>query len=116
MDVYQVIQEINRHRFRGLANEKNLQQEMWMTLEIPGLLREYRLSEKDIIDFYLPSLKLGIEVKIKGSPVSIYRQLQRYCLHQEIDHIVLVTVRTMGLPERIENKPAHLVTLGAAWL
>jgi hypothetical protein len=57
-------------------------------------VREYRLTEKDRLDFYLPNERIAIEVKIKGSAAEVLRQLTRYAEHDEIQSIVLVTTRT----------------------
>ncbi len=76
--------------------------------------REVRLSSHDRIDFLLEGI--GIEVKIKGSAKAIFRQCQRYCAYDEIQALILVTGRSMGLPESIQGKPCYYHNLGRSWL
>jgi hypothetical protein len=57
------------------------------------LLREYALGAAGRIDFYLPALRLGLEVKVKGGPSAVQRQLQRYLGSRDIEHLVLITSR-----------------------
>lgn len=107
------------HRF-DLHNEKALQAHMETALKESGLTvsREVRLNSKSIIDFLVgePGCRVGIEVKIKGSPMAIYRQCARYTDHEWIDGIILATNRTIHMPETINNKPTRIINLGKAWL
>lgn len=75
--------------------------------------REHRLSDKDIIDFFLPNLGVGIEVKIKGSFSQFVRQIQRYSKHEQIKAIILAScsARTPELPSAIQGKPATILRL-----
>lgn len=57
------------------------------------LEREYALGAAGRIDVYLPALRLGLEVKVKGGPSAVQRQLQRYLAAPEIEHLVLITSR-----------------------
>lgn len=102
-----------------LSDEKRLQQAIEEEFQRAGVLysREHLLSgtdRKDIIDFVIGDT--GIEVKIKGGKLAIYRQLERYAEHDELACIVLVTNVAMGLPEEISGKPVHMVNLARAWL
>lgn len=54
---------------------------------------EHSLSAADRIDFFLPSVGLGLEVKVKESPLTVIRQLSRYAAHAEVRHLLLVTTR-----------------------
>lgn len=76
--------------------------------------REVRLNAGDIIDFVVEGA--GIEVKIKGAPRAILRQLERYAAHDDIGALVLVSSVAMGLPAAINGKPVEIVSLGRAWL
>lgn len=80
--------------------------------------REYRLSERDIVDFvvHTDTGLIAIELKIKAQRMSIYRQLCRYAKHDEVAAVVLLTGTAMNLPALIENKPAAVISLGEAWL
>lgn len=100
-----------------LESEKELQELLFeFVLEKEGYLREYRLSSQDIVDFYQPELKIAIEVKIKGGSSEIYRQIQRYCRHESVKQVILVSSKAMGLPDEIEGKECSVLTLGKVWL
>lgn len=80
--------------------------------------REYKLSQRDIVDFSVKT-ELGlvvIELKIKAKRMSIFRQLCRYAKHDEVAAVVLLTGTAMRLPALIGNKPAAVISLGEAWL
>jgi hypothetical protein len=110
-----LLSSLRRQRF-SLHSEKALQTDIedYFIKSSIDYQREVRLSQKDIIDFLLGSV--GIEVKLAGSAKDIYRQVERYCQHPEIEEIVLVTNRIIHLPKTINNKPTHVINLGAAWL
>lgn len=57
------------------------------------LVREHSLGAAGRIDFYLPALRLGLEVKVKGGPSAVQRQLQRYLAARDIAQLVLITSR-----------------------
>lgn len=113
-----VIKILSSKKF-DLHNEKILQQQIESCLNKEGInfKREVELSKRDKIDFIvnIDGQKIGLEIKIDGNAKSIYKQLQRYCLH-DIDAIILATNKTVGLPEQINNKPTSIVKLGRAWL
>lgn len=73
--------------------------------------REWRLNEKDRIDFLIGGL--GIEVKITGSRSDLIRQLHRYAQSEQIDSLVLVTtlLRHRDLPTEINAKPITIIVL-----
>lgn len=108
---------IHARRF-PLGNEKETQAAMAGELRREGIAfeREWRLSEQDIPDFFFRSTGLVVEVKIKKGARAIYSQIERYCEHDSVQGIVLVTNAAMGLPRLILGKPAFLVSLGRAWL
>lgn len=103
-----------------LQNEKKLQQEVADALRNGGVFfhREHKLSDKSIIDFFVPIFDrgIGLELKISGSPKSIYKQLERYCEFPQVHEIVLITNKTIGLPSAINGKSTHIINLGKAWL
>lgn len=116
--IQQILSTIKTHRF-DLQNEKVLQTQISKVLTDAGIKhdREHHLSVKDIIDIYFPDgSRIGIEIKITGNAKSIYKQLERYCKHEEISQIILVTNKTIGLPKTINDKPAYIINLGKAWL
>jgi hypothetical protein len=55
---------------------------------------------------------VAIEVKIGGSRRAIYRQLERYCLHERVGGIILATNVAMTLPVDINHKPTAIAHLG----
>lgn len=55
--------------------------------------REYVLTDGDRLDFYLPTERIVLELKIDGSPASVTRQLLRYASHPDVAGIVLATSR-----------------------
>lgn len=57
------------------------------------VIPEHHLSRTDRIDFFLPSVGLGIEVKVQESPMTVVRQLSRYAAHADVRHLLLVTTR-----------------------
>ena len=97
--------------------ESTLQQQLEQVLRSNDILfrREVVVSPKDRIDFLLDG-GMGIEVKIQGAPSAIYRQCRRYCQSDLITSLLLVTGRSMGLPETIEGKDCHVLLLGRSWL
>jgi len=112
---------IGEGRFE-LGSEKATQEGVWELLRSlfrPEcvLRREHRLAPGDIVDFFIGSAGVAIEVKLKrNQPASILRQLERYARHDAVQALVLVTNRAMGLPPEINGKPAYYVSLGRAWL
>lgn len=70
--------------------------------------REVRLSGRDRIDFLIGAL--GIEVKVDGTPASVWRQLARYATHEQVGELLLVTTRVRhvaGGPVELGGKPVH---------
>lgn len=68
---------------------------------------EYRLGNKDRIDFYLPALKVGIELKIDGGANQVADQLLRYVQHDEIAGLILMTSKASHrtVPGALNGKP-----------
>lgn len=60
------------------------------------------------LDFYLPTDRTAIEVKVQGSTGDILRQLTRYCEDPEVDGLLLVTTvsRFTLIPDMIAGKRA----------
>ena len=106
---------ISKNRF-PLTDEKETQAKMEKALTAAGFEfeREVRLSEEDTVDFMIGGVV--VEVKLKGSPTAIYRQLERYAKHERVTAVLLVTARSMTLPAQILGKPASVSSLSRAWL
>ena len=110
-----IVGMLGKYRFR-LDNEKLLQEQVcavFLDQNIPAK-REHRLSSTDIVDFMCGSV--AVECKIKGQRRAIYRQCQRYCEHDSVDALVLVTNAAMGMPPDIAGVPVYVVSLGKGWM
>lgn len=70
-----------------------------------------RLSRRDRPDFLIGTV--AIEVKVKGSPAEVRRQLARYVSHDAVTAVVLVTrrARHRELAGQLGGKPVHVVWL-----
>ncbi len=116
--VRSVIATISRHRI-DLSTEKAAQAQIETIFTGAGLPfeREVSLSKEDRPDFFMKTVGLAIEVKMKGAQkMAIYRQLQRYAAHDEVHGLLLVSNLAMGLPMEIGGKPAWYASLGRAWI
>lgn len=115
--INQLFSILGKQRF-SLENEKETQREMAQLLNMHGIAhtREFALDKKSVIDFMLPEHGIGIEVKIKGGKKAIYRQCERYCQFDEIKSIILVTSKSMGMLQEINNKPVYLINISKSWL
>lgn len=81
--------------------------------EIP-YLREYALGpEFGRVDFFLPDSRIGLELKVQGSPTAVLRQLYRYTLSPEIDSLIFVTARARLIPidSILNGKPVFSAAL-----
>lgn len=113
----EIVSLIRRHRF-DLSNEKATQVQLANIFQKYGVAfeREKRLTDKDIVDFFVHG-GIAVEVKLHGAKkMSVYRQLKRYAAHHNVGALVLVTNLSMGLPHEIDGKPAYYASLGEAWL
>ena len=111
-----VVRFFQRRRF-PLTDEKILQAKIEMELDVSNVdfEREVRLSSEDIIDFIIAG-GIGVEVKIQGSKRAIYDQVARYCEHDRITSVVLLTSVAMGFPPEINGKSCYVASLGRGWL
>lgn len=80
--------------------------------------REYRLSDKDVVDFLV---KLGdeyvaVECKVGGQPLRNHRQVERYLKHESVKGAIIVTSKHMGTTGEHLGKPIRVVKVGEAWL
>jgi hypothetical protein len=108
--INQVLAVIDGYDFHT-ADEKELQLLMAQVFDDEGIAyqREYDLGAHGIVDFYIDGI--GFELKVKGQKSAVYRQCRRYCEHEEIHALVLVTSMPMGLPPMIEDKFCCVYTL-----
>lgn len=73
------------------------------------------LGPKDRLDVF--SDGIAIEIKVKGGRTAIFRQLERYAEHPEVQGIILATGAAWPFQAgEIGGKPFRLVSLGMGWL
>lgn len=106
--------QLSGTRFR-YASEDDLQVGLGQLLERAGRRyeREVRLSARDRIDFLVEGA-IGLEVKCKGKPGDVLRQLSRYALNPRVLALFLITDRyqlTQGIPDVLHGTPLYAVAL-----
>lgn len=114
--INELINLLSSYQF-PLSTESQTQDSIEKVLIEKGVsyLREHRFSPKDRVDFFIDGV--AVEVKInKGQAEAIYRQCKRYCQHDEVKALILVSNRAMGFPEEIDGKPCYYISLGKSWL
>lgn len=108
-----VIELIDNYRFT-YRTETEFQDTIAMLFSTQGweFDREVRLNDRDRIDFLIGTT--GVEVKVKGSWVATYRQLQRYAVSDRIEELVLVTTRLqhVRMVAEIGGKPLTVRWVG----
>lgn len=109
-----VSEMLTSHRF-VYGDEKDLQAAIELLLKRRNVAH---IREKETgsgpIDFLLTEFRIGIEVKVKGSPSEVVRQLIRYAESTEIEGILLVTTKSSlsrFVPSFLSGKPAGVVSL-----
>jgi len=111
--VQAVIEAMKTHKF-VYTTEKDLQAGIAEVLGQKGILfeREVKIGDKEVIDFMIGGT-IGLEVKTKGSPSDVARQLLAYAGRECVKELILVTGRArLGrLPEMLLGKRIHVVTL-----
>lgn len=108
---------VEQHKYRT-GTEIEFQNGLAQVLDRNGIRyhREYDLgTDYGRIDFFLAEQGTGIELKVKGSPSSVLRQLHRYARCLEIESLLLVTARNrLALVAReIHGKPLQTASV---WL
>jgi hypothetical protein len=101
------------------STEKELQAGIERVLKGAGVPceRERKLAgDLGVIDFLVG--RIGIEIKTKGSPSQVARQLIRYCKSDELDAIILVTGRVAlgDLPQELGGKKIFVLSLWGTFL
>lgn len=112
---HNIVNILNSYKF-PINTEKELQECIKTIFNDNGIKfqKEYRLDEKSIVDFYINGI--AIEIKIKGSAKNIYRQCVRYCENEKVKTLILVSSKSMGFPEEINNKSCYFVNLSKNYL
>lgn len=104
---------IGSYRFQ-YTNEKTLQEGIARVFSAENIsfLREVDL-EKGTIDFVVD--RIGVEIKIKGSPSQVARQAIDYLESPKLDALVLVTGRALAARYlgnmKVSGKLVHVVYL-----
>lgn len=124
-DVVRQLLEIRKYRL-SIGQEVELHRELERVIEqlLPGedVKREQVLdSPADRIDFYLPRVLIGIEVKVKGQADDVMRQLARYARSPKVQHLVLITGHLRLMPvfgrlSELGHKPFTAIALGGQLL
>lgn len=108
----QVARLIRSGRYR-LGHEALLQvdvEDLLRSNRVP-YAREHVLGPGERVDFLVAGY-IAVELKIKAQRRLIYRQMQRYALHDRVTSLILVTAAAIGMPPAIEGKPVFVVSLG----
>jgi hypothetical protein len=113
-----VVKALKAYRF-NYSSEKELQEgvERVLSAAMIPFEREKILGEYGTIDFLVDG-HIGIEIKTKGSPSAVARQLVRYFKCGDITELILLTGRSrLGkLPATILGKKLTVVTLWETFL
>jgi hypothetical protein len=119
MTVADIIQLILSYRY-SFSQEDGLQSGIDEALTTAGIqfVREHKMGAAGRIDFYLPALRCGIELKAGrsgGGPSKVCGQLVGYAEHPDIDELIVVSTRASlrSLPVTLRGKPLHAVILWA---
>ena len=94
----------------SVGSEDTFQRGVEQALRAHGIVffREYQLGSRyGRIDFYVPDGKVGIELKVNGSPSQVLRQLHRYAYCPDISALILLTARARLAfsPMQINGRP-----------
>jgi hypothetical protein len=111
----ELVRKLTEYRYT-MGSEASFQAGVELVLQKHGItyIREWDLGrEFGRVDFYLPESGTGLELKVKGSPSEVARQLHRYCLSPDIEALVLLTgrYRLARMPETMNGKPLLSVSL-----
>lgn len=101
------------------TDEAPLQRRCGALLTAAGIpwAAEVRLSARDRIDLLGGRTgRVGIECKVRGSPAAILAQLLRYAEAPEVGALVLVSTRSVRLPDTVGGKLLMTVTCWQGFL
>lgn len=117
-----VVRALTGIRF-PLEHEKQTQQRIWSTLQSAqsnGTIAGHAVFRREVtiaggvIDFLIGDC--GVEIKIKGQPAAICRQLKAYAAEPTLSGLVLVTSKPVAVPQCLAGKPVAVFDLARAWL
>ncbi len=114
-----LVAALRKHRF-NYSNEKDLQEGIeaaLMQAAIPFEREKILGSGHGTIDFLVDG-RIGVEIKIKGSPSGVARQLVRYVECDAVTELVLITGRMLlgRLPAVLRGKKLTVVNLWETFL
>lgn len=112
------IQKALKRKRLDLSDEKRLQSDIASAFTNHGIpfSREVAVGAGDIVDFMVGGIALEVKIRGGGSAMNIYRQVERYCKSDQVEVLVLMTAKTMTLPESINGKPVYVLSLGRTQL
>lgn len=109
-----LVELLKTYRY-SVGSEDAFQRGVEQVLSNDGIsfLREHQLGKYGRIDFYLPETRFGIELKVKGSPSQVLRQLHRYAQCPDIAALILLTARPRLAFSRMElnGRPLYAVPI-----
>jgi len=115
--INQVGMSLSKRRL-NLSDEKLLQNDIASAFDHSSIVyeREVKIKDKSIVDFMIGTLAIEVKIRGNGSAMSIYRQIERYCDSDQVEAILLLTSKTMTLPETINGKAVYVLSLGKTQL
>ena len=102
------------YRYR-LSSEKHVQDGIAQVLEQHGYRAEReKIAGADRFDFYLPTERIVIEVKVDGSLPEALRQAERYCAQADVDAVVIASTKRWRTVAPLEFRGAAVVVVPLA--
>lgn len=116
LDGASIARLIRAGRYR-LGNEGLLQADIEALFRREGIPfhREHILGPADRVDFLVDG-RIAVELKITCPKRKIFRQLERYAMHECVEELVLASVSALGMPASLNDKPIYVVPLGLTGL
>ncbi|WP_321967211.1 hypothetical protein [Burkholderia cepacia] len=114
----QIVRLLQRYRF-DLSTEKHLQADIEDAFRAEGIEfeREKRLSDSDILDFFVRGgVVVECKMRNKARKIEIFKQISRYAEHEDVTAIILASNVAMGLPSAISGKPVFAASLSRGWI
>lgn len=109
-----VIEALSGKRYR-YRTEVDLHEGLAAALEGAGIWYEREVKVVGgRIDFIVPAIGLGIEVKIKGTPDALRRQIVRYAADERLHQFLVVTTKPLHrvVARPVDDKPVRVLTIG----
>lgn len=111
-----ILNALSAVRVPAIPGEYDIHAEIAQALTSAGIAyeHEYRIAPRARIDFYVDGI--GIEVK-KGKPVrsALIAQLRRYLQNDQIRQMIVISQRSVSLPDTLCGKPLTVFALDRLW-